>query len=83
MNCYNDWAEDFMNRAIDSVSGRITEPYILTEENAWQKRRRYHWNNTNGSASGYSFTYHWVNTISNRQIDITEEEFNNQSQPNL
>ena len=80
LNCYNDWADDFMNRAIDSVSGRITEPYILTEENAWQKRRRYHWGN---GSNGYSFTYHWVNTISNRQIDITEEEFNNQSQPNL
>ena len=78
--CYNDWADDFMNRAIDSISGRITEPYILTEENAWQKRRRYHWGN---GSNGYSFTYHWINTISNRQIDITEEEFNNQSQPNL
>ena len=37
LNCYNDWAEDFMNRAIDSVSGRIVEPKILTEENAWRK----------------------------------------------
>lgn len=82
-NCYNDWAEDFMNRAIDQVSGRITEPYILKEENAWQKRRRYDWN-SNDSGQGYpSFTYHWVNTISKREIDITEEEFNNQSQPNL
>ena len=79
-NCYNDWASDFMDRAIDSVSGRITEPYILTEDNAWQKRRRYHWND---SSSGYFFTYHWVNTINNRQIEITEEEFQNQSQPNL
>jgi len=26
-----------MNRAIDNISGRITEPYILTEENAWTK----------------------------------------------
>ena len=72
LNCYNDWANDFMNRAIDSISGRITEPYILTEENAWQKRRRYHWGN---GSNGYSFTYHWINTISNRQIDITEEFF--------
>ena len=37
MNCYNDWAEEFMDRAIDSVSGRIVEPKILTEENAWRK----------------------------------------------
>ena len=26
-----------MDRAIDSVSGRIVEPMILTEENAWRK----------------------------------------------
>ena len=39
-NCYNDWASDFMDRAIDQVSGRIVEPITLTEENAWQKRYR-------------------------------------------
>ena len=37
LNCYNDWAEEFMDRAIDQVSGRINEPYILTEENAWRQ----------------------------------------------
>ena len=37
MNCYNDWANDFMDRAIDSISGRIVEPKILTEENAWRQ----------------------------------------------
>jgi hypothetical protein len=26
-----------MDRAIDSVSGRIVEPKILTEENAWRR----------------------------------------------
>ena len=82
LNCYNDWSEDFMNRAIDNISGRITEPYILTEENAWTKRRRYRWDNTN-NVNGYEITYYWLNTVSDRSIDITEEEFNNQSQPNL
>ena len=37
LNCYNDWADDFMDRAIDSVSGRLTEPLTLTEENAWRR----------------------------------------------
>ena len=37
LNCYNDWAEEFMDRAIDSVSGRLVEPKILTEENAWRR----------------------------------------------
>ena len=37
LNCYNDWAVQFMNRAIDQVSGRLNEPLTLTEENAWQR----------------------------------------------
>ena len=81
LNCYNDWSDDFMNRAIDSISGRINEPMILTEENAWRKTRRYHWGNND--MEGYSFSYHWINTITNRQIDITKQEFDNQSEPNL
>ena len=80
LNCYNDWADDFMNRAIDQVSGRLNEPMILTEENAWVKRRRYNWNR---NSNEYFFNYFWVNTVSNRQIDITEQEFENQIQPNL
>ena len=37
LNCYNDWADEFMNRAIDQGSGRLHEPKTLTEENAWRK----------------------------------------------
>ena len=36
MQCYNDWAETFSDRAIDYF-GRTTEPKHLTEENAWEK----------------------------------------------
>ena len=44
MNCYNDWADQFMDRAIDSVSGSITEPKILTEDYAWRQVYNYaHW----------------------------------------
>ena len=82
MNCYNDWAEEFMDRAIDSVSGRIVEPKILTEENAWRKLRRYNWNNSNGSASGYSFTYHWHNACTGEERNMTEEQFNNSNLQN-
>ena len=43
LNCYNDWADQFMNRAIDKVSGRLHEPMTLTEENAWRQV----WNRAN------------------------------------
>ena len=48
LQCYDDWAGEFMDRAIDSVSGRIVEPKILTEENAWRKQyNRARWDNPN------------------------------------
>ena len=37
MNCYNDWADQFMDKAIDNVSGRLHEPLTMSEENAWRK----------------------------------------------
>ena len=39
MNCYNDWADQFMDRAIDQVSGRLHEPLTMSEENAWRKKK--------------------------------------------
>jgi len=80
LNCFNDWSDDFMNRAIDSISGRLNEPLTLTEENAWRKTRRYNWGQGSG---GYTMTYFWSNMVSNREISITKEEFENQSQPSL
>jgi len=79
-NCYNDWANDFMDRAIDQVSGRIVEPKILTEENAWRKDYRYNFN-TNGG--GYNVIYYWYNSLTNRRIEITHEEYTTQQQPIL
>ena len=78
LNCYNDWADHFMNRAIDQVSGRIIEPITLTEENAWNKRRSYRYENGN-----YTSTYYWHNMVSGRDIEITKEEFQNQTEPQL
>ena len=58
LNCYNDWADDFMNRAIDQISGRLHEPITLSEENAWKKIRRYNWNR---NSNEYFFNYFWRN----------------------
>jgi len=79
MNCYNDWATDFMDRAIDSISGRLNEPLKLTEENAWRKRKWYQWRE---NGEGY-YTYFWDNMITEQRIVITEQEYRTQSQPNL
>ena len=79
LNCYNDWANQFMDRAIDNVSGRLHEPISLTEENAWNKRLDYRRDN-GGSWASY---YIWCNMISGRVIEITKEEFQTQERPIL
>ena len=76
MNCYNDWADQFMDRAIDQVSGRLYEPLTMSEENAWRKRRSYSWN-----SGGYSNAYFWHNACTGEDRAITEEQYHNPSEP--
>ena len=68
MNCYNDWAETFIDRAIDHF-GRLTEPKHLTEENAWVKD--YDWRG-NPDESHRHFFY---NAITKERRPITEEQY--------
>jgi len=68
MQCYNDWAETFIDRAIDHF-GRLTEVKHLTEQNAWVKD--YNWNN------GYdNRTYVYRNGITREQRPLTESQYN-------
>jgi len=76
MNCYNDWANQFMDRAIDQVSGRLHEPLTMSEENAWRKTRKYNWNN-----GEYHFDHYWHNACTGEDRGMTEEQFNNPSEP--
>ena len=36
MQCERDWFDTYGNRAVDYF-GRITQPLVLTENNAWRK----------------------------------------------
>ena len=76
MNCYNDWANQFMDRAIDNISGRLHEPLTMSEENAWRKMRDYRWN-----SGGYTFDYRWHNCCTGEDRAITEEQYKNPSEP--
>jgi len=68
MQCYNDWAETFIDRAVDHF-GRLTEPKHLTEENAWTKDYDYNgWNNTPDN-------YYFVNGITKEQRPLTREQY--------
>ena len=68
MNCYNDWANEFIDRAVDHF-GRLTEPKHLTEENAWIKD--YDWRNTTDD----EHRYYSVNLITKEQRPLTREQY--------
>ena len=71
MNCYNDWAETFIDRAIDHF-GRLTEAKHLTEENAWYKD--YDWD------SSYNNRIHFfVNAITKERRPLTEDQYNDRN----
>jgi hypothetical protein len=69
MNCYNDWANEFANRAIDHF-GRITEAKHLTEQNAWVKD--YDWRGSPDT----SHRYYFLNKITKEQRPLTEQQYN-------
>ena len=66
MNCYNDWAEEFIDRAVDHF-GRLTEPKHLTEQNAWTKD--YDWNSNDDTV------YIYRNGITDEQRPLTKEQY--------
>ena len=68
MNCYNDWAETFIDRAIDHF-GRLTEPKHLTEDNAWIKQYDYR------SYRGEEDEYISLNLITKERRPLTEEQY--------
>ena len=70
MQCYNDWAEIFSDRAIDHF-GRLTEPKHLTEENAWSKC--HDWD------SDHNLVYVYLNGITKEQRPLTKEQYNDTS----
>ena len=68
LGCYNDWAEVFSDRAIDHF-GRVTQPKVLTADNAWVNRRN--WNHNGGADTFYAYNY-----LTEERRPITEQQYN-------
>jgi len=66
MNCYNDWAETFIDRAVDHF-GRLTEPKHLNENNAWTKG--YDWNSNDDTV------YVYRNGITKEERPLTKAQY--------
>jgi len=70
LGCYNDWAEVFSDRAIDHF-GRVTQPRVLTKDNAWTKRYDWH------SREDGGYQHYVYNHLTDERIPLTEEQYNN------
>ena len=70
MQCQDDWFKQYGERALNHF-GRITQPIVLTQNNAWRKRHRWSWNR--GDAQADHFCY---NMLTGEERDITEAQFN-------
>ena len=71
MNCYNDWANKFVDRAIDHF-GRVTTAKHLTQDNAWSKE--FDWSHDDSQSR-----YIYVNGITKEQRPLTEEQYRDKS----
>ena len=69
MQCERDWFEKFGERALNHF-GRITQPIVLQENNAWRKRYRWNWQQDQGQSDHYFY-----NMITGEERDITEQQF--------
>ena len=47
LRCYDEWSNIYLDRAIDSIGVRITEPIKVDMENAWLVDSDYQYGGTN------------------------------------
>ena len=72
MRCQSDWFQKFGEQAVNHF-GRITEPKVLTIENAWIKQHdEYDFNNRR-------WTYCIENRLLGEKRTITEQQFRDDS----
>ena len=70
IQCERDWFNKFGERALDYF-GRIIQPIVLAENNAWRKRYRWRWQQDDNQSDHYFY-----NMCTGEERDITEAQFN-------
>ena len=72
LNCYNEWSNKYMDRAIDNLGIRIVEPVKLSMESAWSKNYNFRWNNTSNDRNDQHYL---ENKLMGIRIPITEQQY--------
>jgi len=70
MRCEREWFEVYGSRALDHF-GRITQPRVLTADNAWSTRRNWSYR------EGQSDTFYAYNHLTEERRPITEQQYDN------
>ena len=71
MQCERDWFEVYGSRALDHF-GRLTQPKILTKDNAWQVRRNWSFNDR-------ADTFEVHNYLTQERHSITEQQYDDET----
>ena len=72
LNCYNEWSDKYIDRAIENLGIRIVEPVKLPMESAWSKNYDYRWNNTSNDRNDQHYL---ENKLMGIRIPITEAQY--------
>ena len=70
LNCQDDWFRKFGDQALNHF-GRITEPRVLTKDNAWSTRRD--WSREDND------TFYVYNYLTQERHSITEQQYNDET----
>ena len=68
MQCQDDWFQQYGEQALNHF-GRITQPIVLTEDNAWRKRYRWGYRDEGDHHIIY-------NMLTYEERTITEQQYN-------
>jgi len=71
MTCQADWFDVYGTRAMQHF-GMITQPRVLTQDNAWTKR--YDWR----SQADGGYQHYVYNHLTEERRPITEQQYNNE-----
>ena len=77
LRCYNEWSNQYLDRAIDNLGIRIVDPIKLPMESAWSKG--YHWEYNNDN---HIYQHYIQNKLMGIKIPITEHQYNSISYSN-
>jgi len=72
LGCYDTWSNIYLDRAINAIGVRITEPVKVNMENAWEVKSEYVYNRGDDTQSRY--IYFLTNSLFNVRHPITMEQ---------